>query len=209
MCSLVGRFQTWLLQKESVLSFFFCKSNRTKGTPCLILSSLYFPGSVPVLNGTSGELSPGCSTCSILTTHCSTNTHLILVFLFCPQPPYRCPLLSFLLYLFISRSFDCPCTDDLYSCWCELLLPVLSEVLLRWLLDLRNVSPQLPLTNLICHINNPIDSPVSHCCFNRAALCAAYQHSSHGCFPGVLSCQGLPQAGSFGVSRSTNPRRQH
>lgn len=40
------------------------------------------------------------------------------------------------------------------------------------LLDLRNTSPRLPLSNLICHINNPIGSPVSHCCFNTAVLCA-------------------------------------
>lgn len=66
------------------------------------------------------------------------------------------------------------------------------------LLDLRNTSPRLPLSNLICHINNPIGSPVSHCCFNRAALCAQPTNSSamdvfQSCCPAKASLRLAPQ----------------
>jgi len=139
-------------------------------------SSLCIPGSMPVLNDTSGELIPGCSTCSTPTTHCSTNTHLIPAFLFCPDPPYRRPLSSFLFYLFISHSFDYPCTEmaemicihsDMSSCSHALrrLAKKAGEVL-----DLCNTSQWLLPSSLICHINNPIGSHVSHCCFNTAAV---------------------------------------
>ncbi len=71
------------------------------------------------------------------------------------------------------------------------------------LLDLRNTSPRLPLSNLTCHINNPIGSPVSHCGFNRAALRAQTTDASamdifQSCCPAKaslrLALQGFPGA---------------
>lgn len=122
-------------------------------------SSLYIPGSMPVLNGTSGELSPGCSTCSIPTTHCSTNTHLIPAFLFMSPTPLQTSSLVFsllslylpLIWLSLHRNIEMICIHaDVSSCSHALrsLAKMAGE-----LLDLRNTSPRLPLSNLICHIN--------------------------------------------------------